>query len=406
MLRSTTKLKILQVNTVCGVGSTGRIATGISEVCRKKGVKNYIAYGHGKTTFPYSYRIGKDFDHYTHNILSRLSCRQGNFSHRATIKFLTWVEEFQPDIIHLHNLHGNYINIDLLFNYIKSKKIPCVWTLHDCWSFTGKCVCFDYVDCYKWREGCYSCSQIKSYPKSLFLDNSKTEYQKKKNLFCSIDNLTVITPSRWLASLVKESYLGKYPVKVINNGIDLNIFKPVKSDWINKYNLENKFVVLGVASVWGERKGFKYFLRLAESLNDNQQVILVGLNEKQKNTIPSNIIGISRTNNTKELAEIYTTADVFVNPTLEDNFPTTNIESLACGTPVITFNTGGSSESIDDTCGIVVKKEDFLGLFNAIEYVRQQRPFNSEECIRRASKLYGQDDRYADYLAVYKQILN
>lgn len=399
-------MRVLQINTVCGVGSTGRIANGISDVCRKNGVENYVAYGYGKTSFPYSYRIGTDFDYYTHNILSRFFCKQGSYSFNATKKFLAWVEEIQPDIIHLHNLHGNFINIDLLFNYIKQTNTPCVWTLHDCWSFTGKCTHFDYVSCNKWREGCYSCPQLKNYPQSLFIDNSKKEYQKKKKLFGSIDNLTIITPSKWLASLAKVSFLGKYTVKVINNGIDLNIFKPTKSDWIYKYNLENKFIILGVASGWEERKGFKYFLKLAESLIDNQQIVLVGLTEKQKATLPSNIIGITKTNNIKELAEIYSAADVFVNPTLEDNFPTTNIESLACGTPVITFNTGGSGESLDDTCGIVVKKEDFPELLNAIEYARQQRPFSSGACIRRARTLYGQEDRFADYLTVYKEIFN
>jgi putative colanic acid biosynthesis glycosyltransferase len=399
-------MKILQINTVCGIGSTGRIVVGIADVCKKNGVENYVAYGYGKTSFPYSYHIGTDFDYYTHNIFSRLFCQQGNYSFKATKRFLSWVEEIQPDIIHLHNLHGNFINIDLLFNYIKQSQLPCVWTLHDCWSFTGKCTHFDYVSCNKWREGCYSCPQLKNYPQSLFIDNSKKEYQKKKKLFGSVDNLTIITPSKWLFSLVKESFLAKYRVIVINNGVDLNIFKPTKSDWIHKHNLENKFIILGVASGWEARKGLKYFLRLAESFDDNQQIVLVGLTEKQKKSLPSNIIGITRTNNIKELAEIYSAADVFVNPTLEDNFPTTNIESLACGTPVITFNTGGSGESLDDTCGIVVNKEDFVALLNAIEFVRKQRPFSSEACIRRVRTLYEQEDRYDDYLTVYKEIFN
>ncbi len=397
-------MKILQINTVCGVGSTGRIANGISEVCRKSGVENYIAYGYGKTSFPYSYRIGTNFDYYTHNILSRLFCQQGNYSVKATKNFLAWIEEIQPDIIHLHNLHGNFINIDLLFNYIKQTKLPCVWTLHDCWSFTGKCTHFDYVSCNKWREGCYSCPQLKNYPQSLFIDNSKKEYQKKKKLFGSIDNLTIITPSKWLASLAKESFLGKYPVKVINNGIDLNIFKPTKSDWIHKHNLENKFIILGVASGWEERKGLKYFLRLAEIFDDNQQIVLVGLTEKQNNSLPSNIIGITRTNNIKELAEIYSAADVFVNPTLEEVMGMTNVESLACGTPVITFKSGGSPECIDINTGIIIEKGDFIGLLNSIEYVRKERPFNSEACVRRARTLYGQEDRYTDYLTLYKTI--
>jgi putative colanic acid biosynthesis glycosyltransferase len=399
-------VKVLQINTVCGVGSTGRIATGISDVCRKNGVENYVAYGYGKTSFPYSYRIGSDFDYYIHNIMSRVFCKQGNYSFRATKRFLSWVEEIQPDIIHLHNLHGNFINIDLLFNYIKQTKLPCVWTLHDCWSFTGKCTHFDYINCDKWREGCYSCPQLNNYPQSLFIDNSKKEYQKKKKLFSTIDNLTIITPSRWLAGLVKESFLGNYHVKVINNGIDLNIFKPTKSDWIHKHNLENKFIILGVASGWEERKGLKYFLRFAESFDDNQQIVLVGLTEKQKNSLPSNIIGITRTNNIKELAEIYSAADVFVNPTLEEVMGMTNVESLACGTPVVTFKSGGSPECIDINTGIAIEKGDFIGLLNAIEYVCQQRPFSSEACVRRARTLYGQEDRYADYLTVYKEISN
>lgn len=350
------KLKILQINSVCGFGSTGRIATDLYKVIEEQGHECVIAYGRGKAPEGFkTIKIGNSFDNYMHVAKTRVLDKHGFGSIGATNKFIKEVKKYNPDVIHLHNIHGYYINIELLFNYLKESGKRVIWTLHDCWAFTGHCAYFDYVGCDKWRNRCDECTQQKEYPASNFSDNSRWNYEKKKKLFTSMDQdkLTIVTPSNWLAGLVKESYLKKYKVEVIHNGIDLDVFKPIESDFREKYNIGNKKIILGVASYWDRRKGLNYFVDLSKELDDNYQIVVVGVSEKQKKELPKNIIAITRTNNVNELVEIYSTADIFFNPTLEDNFPTTNLEALACGIPVVTFNTGGSVECINKETGVI-----------------------------------------------------
>jgi len=337
------------------------------------------------------------------NILkTRLFGKHGFYNKGATKRLIDWVGEVDPDIIHLHNVHGHYLNIDMLFRFLKGRQKPVLWTLHDCWSFTGHCAHFDYVGCQRWKKECYSCPQKRSYPDSWFFDRSQESFKEKKRLFMSMDNMILIAPSEWLANLVKQSFLKEYPVRVINNGIDLNVFKPFDNDFKNKHHLENKFIVLGVASSWGARKGIGYFLQLGERLGNDYQIIMVGLTEKQKQALPPNIIGITRTNNVQELATLYSIADVFVNPTLEDNFPTTNLEALACGTPVITFNTGGSGESVDELTGRVVEMGNIEQLINAIKVVVQDgKDIYRVACTQRA-KNYDKYARYMEYIELYQ----
>lgn len=396
-------MKILQINSVCGVCSTGRIATDLYKVLEEQGHECKIAYGRGTAPEGIDFiKIGSNLDNYTHVFKTRVFDKHGFGSVNATKKFIEEVKEYDPDIIHLHNIHGYYINIEILFNYLKEANKPVVWTLHDCWAFTGHCAYFDYVGCDKWKEGCSKCPQKQGYPTSNVLDNSKYNYEKKKELFTSLKNMTIVTPSKWLANLAKESFLGKYPVEVINNGIDLEVFKPTESNFRERYNLQDKFIVLGVASVWTERKGLKYFIELSKELSEDYKIVIVGVNEKQKKELPQNIIAITRTNNVKELAEIYTVSDVFLNPTLEDNFPTTNLESLACGTPVITFNTGGSIECIDDICGMKVKKQDINGIISSIYKVKDKEKIN-KYCESKA-KEFDKEKKFLEYLQIYSQI--
>lgn len=397
-------MKVLQINSVCGIGSTGRIATDLHKILIENGHESYIAYGRDDARgCDTSIRIGNKFDNYMHAVKTRLFDKHGFGSKRATIEFIKNVEMLDPDIIHLHNIHGYYINIELLFDYLKKADKPVVWTLHDCWSFTGHCAYFDYVGCDKWKTGCYDCPEKTSYPASRLMDNSKDNYQKKKDIFSALKNLTIVTPSEWLAGLVKQSYLREYPVEVINNGIDLNVFKPTQSDFRKRYDLENKFIILGVASTWDRRKGLIHFIRLSEKLKNDESIVLVGLSEKQIKELPKNIIGITRTNNVNELAEIYSAADVFFNPTLEDNFPTTNLEALACGTPVITFDTGGSVESIDENSGFVIKSKDELQLLEKIISVKNNKILNTN-CTKRAA-LFDKNKKFYEYIKLYKNKL-
>ena len=342
-------MKVLQIN-IFGNLSTGKIACQLAREYEAKGDTCYVAYARG--TIPgdiKSYRIGNKFDVYKHAFLSRLTDSCGFHSAHATKKFIKWIKEYNPDLIHLHNIHGYYINIKLLFEYLKESKKKVYWTLHDCWAFTGHCCYFDYVKCDKWKTHCENCPQKSSYPKSFF-SKAKRNYNKKKLLFNSLDSnqLKIITPSKWLANLVKQSFLSKYEVEVIYNKIDLSLFKNTPSDFKEKYGINNKKMILGVASTWDKRKGLDTFIELDKKIgHDKVAIVLVGLNKKQKKYIEknTNIIGLERTKTQKELVEIYSAADLFFNPTLEDNYPTVNLEAQACGTKVLTFDTGGCSET-------------------------------------------------------------
>lgn len=401
-------IRVLQINSVCGIGSTGRIATDIDQILKQKGHESYVAFGRNNPrNCDTSIRIGTTWDIYAHVALTRALDKHGFGSSRATRAFLRTVEELDPDIIHLHNIHGYYLNVELLFDYLKNAGKPVIWTLHDCWAFTGHCSYFDFVGCDKWKTECFSCPQKDQYPSSGILDNSRRNFMRKKNAFTGVENLTIVTPSQWLAGLVSKSFLGEYPVKVINNGIDLDVFKPTLGDFRDKNALGSKFIILGVASVWDRRKGLPYFIELSKRLKSDEVIVLVGLTQKQKASLPQGIIGITRTDSVKELAELYSTADVFVNPTLEDNFPTTNLEALACGTPVITFTTGGSVESVGKMCGYIARQgslDDILNFFRIVK--KNGKKVYKENCLNRARRLYDKRDRFSDYISMYEWIQN
>lgn len=372
-------MKILMINSVCGIKSTGRICTDLAVELEKQGHEVKIAYGRENVPEQfqkYAIRIGSEWDVRFHGIKARLFDAMGLGSKEATQKFIDWVEEFNPDIIHLHNIHGYYINIEILFKYLKKCKKKIIWTLHDCWTFTGHCAYFDYYGCNKWESGCKGiCACKKDYPATLLLSRAEENYQIKKSLFTGINNLTIVTPSQWLASLVKKSFLSEYNVKVIHNGVNTDVFKPTPSEIKSIYSIGNKKIILGVASIWDRRKGLGTFIELSKQIEDDYKIILIGLNKEQIKKLPNTIIGIERTNSTKELAEFYSAADVFLNPTLEDNYPTTNIEAIACGTPVISFDTGGSGESAI-FYGSVVKKGDITAIIQEIK----RNEFKKQEC--------------------------
>ncbi|MGI6627855.1 MAG: glycosyltransferase [Bacillota bacterium] len=401
-------MRVLQINSVCGTGSTGRVVVGIDQVLREQGHESYIGYGRGFAKNHNAIRIGSSLDNYVHAAVTRVSDRHGFGSRRATKVFIDKVDNLNPDVIHLHNIHGYYIHVGLLFEFIKKRQKPVIWTLHDCWAFTGHCAYFDYAACERWQTECYSCPEKRSYPASLLIDNSRNNFSSKKGVFRGTENLTMVTPSKWLKGLLERSFLSDYPVEVINNGIDLGAFRPTSSNFRKDQALLGKFIILGVANVWDRRKGYHYFVRLSSMLAKDEIIVLVGVTEQQKKRLPANIVGVTRTDSVEELAAIYSTADVFVNPTLEDNFPTTNLEALACGLPVITFETGGSVECIDASCGFVVEKGYIHELYDAIRVMR--REWRDKEslrwrCVSRAAMLYDRNDRFLEYVQLYQQKL-
>jgi glycosyltransferase involved in cell wall biosynthesis len=399
-------MKVLQINSVCGIGSTGRIATDIHNILIEQGHESYIAYGRDlPKNCENAIRIGTKIDNYTHVAKTRLLDKHGFGSIQATKEFINRIKDIDPDIIHLHNIHGYYIYVENLFKYLKEANKPVVWTLHDCWSFTGHCSHFDYIGCNKWKTGCFNCPQKQEYPKSILIDNSEQNFNRKSEAFTGVKNLTIVTPSKWLAQLVNESYLNDYKIEIIHNGIDLEAFKPTKSSFRKKYKLENKFIILGVASTWTNRKGLEEFVKLSHELDKDEVIVLVGVTNYQIKQLPQNIIGIRRTNSVEELAEIYTAADVFMNLTLEEVLGLTNIESLACGTPVVTYDTGGSKECIDKCTGILVDKEDLGTAIKGLRLIKNnEKTIYSDQCRQRALTLFEKRNKYNDYITIYKKV--
>ena len=395
-------MRVLQITAFAGWGCTGRIAQGINESLINEGGEGYIAWGR-KNTSPKeinTIKIGNKVDQVLHGIYTRVTDKCGFGSKRVTSKFLKEVDKCNPDLIHLHIMHGYYINIEMLFKYIKQKNIPVVWTFHDCWAFTGHCPYFDYTNCEKWKTGCKNCIQKNKHPKSYIKENSKYNWEKKKELFTGVENMTIVTPSKWLGNLVKESFLKEYEVKVINNGINIDLFKYSESNFKKIYNLENKKILLGVSSTWVKSKGIDDFIELSKVLDENYKIVLVGLSKKQIKILPTNILGIEKTDNIEQLVSIYSAADVFLNLTYEDNYPTTNLEALSCGTRVITYNTGGSVEAVkNDNCGYIVEKGDIHGVKSKIiELCKLERMKKSLfECSEIKNNL--------QYVELYKQIL-
>lgn len=389
-------MKVLQINSVCGYGSTGNIVVDLYRALKEQGHECCVAYGRGNAPEDVqSYRIGSDVDVYVHGILSRITDKQGFYSTRATKRFVQWMKEYDPDVIHLHNLHGYYINIEILFDALKQMDKPVVWTLHDCWAFTGHCAHFEYAGCDKWKTRCQKCPQKKEYPTSLFFDNSKNNYIRKQKVICELDRMTIVTPSQWLKNLVEESFLQKYPSEVIHNGIDLNIFHPTYKNLKEKYGLQDKKIILGVASEWGKRKGLQDFFKLSDLLDNRYQIVIIGhidVTPPERN----NITYISRTNDREELAAWYTEADVFFNPTYEDNYPTVNLEAQACGTPVITYDTGGSPEGVKNGNGMIVPQ----GALQEVVFRLENRDYSSA---LKNKGMFSKESMLKEYIKLYQE---
>jgi N-acetyl sugar amidotransferase len=401
---------ILQITIETNKGSVGRIAEQIGETAISRGWSSFITYARSSNPSKSNViKIGSTIDVLWHALETRIFDNHAFSSRLATKKLINSIKKINPDIIHLHNLHGYFINIDILFKFLEKSNIPVIWTLHDCWSFTGHCAYFDIVGCDKWKTECYSCEQKQEYPKSLFFDRSRQNYIDKKLIFNRLSNLTIVPVSYWLSDKIKMSFLKKYPISVIQNGIDIDDFSIRDSrELINKkYGLVNKFIILGVASTWDRRKGLKEFIKLNKLLDLNSFVIiLVGLTKAQLDDLPTSIIGIQRTESLDELADLYSSADVFVNPTLEDTFPTTNLEALACGTPIITYETGGSVESVCDQTGIIVEKGNVDGLLVAIEQIKARgKNFYSNNCRDSAVANFNKNKKFNDYFDLYNRIL-
>jgi len=399
--------KLVQINATCNWGSTGRIAEQIGLLAKRSGWNCYIVHGarYVNNSDLNAIPVGTKKDDFLHALKSKLLGGHGLGSKCATKRLVKKLREIKPDIVHLHNIHGYYINYLILFKYLSEADIPVVWTLHDCWSMTGHCTHFDKIGCERWKTGCYSCPQKEAQYGTILINNCKRNWVLKKRCFSSIRNLTMVPVSKWMEKIVEQSYLKNAKIHIINNGIDLNVFHPVKTDLRKRLRIsEDKTVILGIASDWDEEKGLTELIKL--SSNPAYQVILIGFTSEQAKNIPSDMIAIQHTSNQQELVEYYSIADMLVNPTYNDTFPTVNIESLACGTPVVTYRTGGSPEIISLETGIVVNRGDYDALVEAIvTCCINGKEYYSDACIERATKNFNKDERFKDYILLYESLL-
>ncbi|MDR0832728.1 MAG: glycosyltransferase [Candidatus Symbiothrix sp.] len=399
---------LLQINVVNNIYSTGRFVEEIGQLALSNGWTSYIAYGQAANPSQSQLiKIGSKWDIYKHGFLTRLTDRHGFGSKRATKKFIQQIETIKPDIIHLHNIHGYYLNIEILFDYLAHSDIPVVWSLYDCWPITGHCAYFDLVGCNQWQTTCIHCPQKKAYPAG-FISQAKKNFEQKKELFNQVKNLTLVPGSHWLETIFGQSYLNKYPSHIIYSGINIHDFSPQTnvSEIRKNMGLTGKFVLLGAASTWDIRKGLNDFIALSQLLSSEYQIVLVGLSSSQINDLPSTIIGVERTQSIQKLAELYSLSDVFVNPTHEDTYPTTNLEAMACGTPVITYQTGGSGESVSEKTGIIVEKGNLPALHQAIQTVKSNgKALYTKACRERALTHFDKEKCYQKYIDLYNTLI-
>ncbi len=393
--------KIVAINT-CNFASTGNVMMGICECAREYGYETMAYSAHTRLNLFNTVKmnghryIGTSLERFVSVFINRITGNNDSLNIIGTTKMLREIDRFKPDIIHCHNLHSNFVNLEMLFNYIKQNNIKLVWTLHDCWPFTGHCPHFGMYGCYKWKTHCHDCPAYRMYPKTL-RDNSYNMYDKKKAIFTGVKNAVIVAPSQWLADLAKQSYLKEYPIKVIPNGIDLETFRPCNSDFRTRYNLEDKFIILGVASIWGETKGKDRMENLAEQLGDEYKVVMTGIEATQVNS--DKILSIPKINDPQQLAEIYSAADVFYNPTRQDTFPTVNIEALACGTPILSHGAGGSGEAFEEHSGIVVNDDNIIEVLDRLK----QSNFDSVSCVARG-RTFDRKEKFKEYIELYERI--
>jgi len=406
-------MKVLLINSMSGKGSTGRIVDSIAELLIANGHEASIAYGLESSANPNAIKFGTKSEQFIHKVISHAFDMQGLGSQIATRKLIKYIKEFKPDVVNLHNIHGNYLNYLALFKYLSATNIEVVWTLHDCWSFTGHCPHFAFCGCEKWRTECYKCPQLWMYPKSDFWDGSKRNFRLKKKYFqCLQNRLHIITVSSWLKNLAEQSILKNSTFEVFNNGIDLNVFRPFSKDEVvsvkNKYSLPDKRIIIAVASPWSKRKGLDDLVKLNGIIDHSDSCLLiVGLDEAQIATMPSDLVAIPRTENVEELAKLYSLSSALVNPTYEDSFPTVNLEALACGTPIVTYNTGGSPEAITTDTGVVVEQGNVAELADALKQViTSENKYTREQCRLHAEAHFSQNDSYLKYLNYFEQLLH
>ena len=404
--------KLLHINPVLRTStSTGRIIQEIGTVAMASGWDNYIAYSKGRDgIMPSSSKlipVGSKLSVALHGLATRFLDMHGLGSVLSTKKLVKEIDRLKPDVIHIHNIHGYFLNYKVLFDYLSKTDIPVVWTVHDCWLYTGHCYHYASVGCEKWKTHCENCPQKRAFPSSVWLDRSYQNFEDKRKAFTSLKNFTVVTVSEWMKDEMSHSFLKDCNFQVIHNGIDLDVFNVQPDDKAvrEKYGLGDKKIILGLASIWSKEKGWDDFVKMSEMLNDDEVIVMVGVTEKQQEQLPKGVVGIRRTENVRQLAELYSAATAFVNPTWQDNYPTVNLEAIACGTPVVTYRTGGSVEAVTEETGYVVEQGDVEGLLKAVREIKNKgKEQYTAKCRAYALANFRKEERYADYLKLYEDL--
>lgn len=399
--------KIFHVSGALNFGAPGRICEQIALIAEKNGYECFVVHStrNENPSQLSHYAMTTKKDEVLHALGAKFLDLHGLLSTSKTRDLVERIKVYSPDIIHLHNIHGYFCNFKVLFEYLDTIDTPVVWTMHDCWPFTGRCFHFVGANCFKWKTGCYDCKAEPGYTVSKYYDRSKSLYELKKRLFSSVKNMTMVPVSDWQASFLKDSFLKNCNVHTIHNGVDLDKFRPMDGTRLrDKHHLHGKFVLLGVASPWNTRKGLDDFCKLRSMLDESFSIVMVGLKPEQMPKLPKDIVGITRTESQQELAEYYSMADCFVNLTYLDTFPTVNIEALACGTPVLTYRTGGSPEAVDDKTGIVVEQGEVKAVVSEICKMKLH-PLSQKACRERAIQNFDKDKCFEQYIQLYDKLI-
>ncbi|MBQ8201328.1 MAG: glycosyltransferase [Clostridia bacterium] len=397
-------MRIAAVNGVKG-SSTGQIMNDLAIYMWKQGHEMYTftpAEEGAVKILPWSFEIGTPASHQEHIEQGIRTGLNGCFEEDGTREMLRAFEELGIELVQLFNLHNFVLNLPMLFDWIRERHIPVVWTLHCCWPYTGKCIHYSMAKCDKWKTGCGECPLMERWPYS-DVDNTAAMWQMKKQWFAGVDKMVVVSTAAWLERDVKQSFLGQYPGRLIYCGIHLNRFRPVAGNFREEYGLEGKTVLLGVADDWRRRKGLKTMITLAEKLDKSYQLVLVGTDEEVEEMLPPEIVSIRNTRDTARLAGIYSAADMFLQTTQEETFGLVNVEALACGTPVITFDTGGSAEIPDEYCGRVIPYGDVDAMIAAIHEQARTGAMTREACLERA-KRFSVERMCEEYIALYHEL--
>lgn len=401
-------MRVAQINSVCGQGSTGRITVELSEMLSNNGINNHIYYGVGTSEFKSSTKFSSDL-YVKYNILkTRLFGKHSFYSKTGTKRLIKFLKNYQPDVIHLHQPHGHYINIKLLINFINEHEIPLVLTLHDCWIFTGHCVHFTVANCEKWKTGCGGCPQLKQYPKSLIFDRTAESFRDKNILLNSIKNVSFVAISDWIYSISKQSMIKNQKVFKIYNGIDTKIFLPKNVNYLRSmYDFQSKFVVLGMANKWITNNNTSNLSRFMEKMDDDVVFVLIGVTPDQKASLPRNVFGVERISDINKLADFYSLADVFVNLSYEDSFGLVSAEALSCGTPVVAYNSTACGEIVgNDNCGKIVSLGNFDDVISAVKHIKMNgKSYYTQNCRERVLAMYDKDNTYREYLNLYNSLL-